>query len=231
MCRMLGVKNFDLRRHEEALRNFFDLARNGRTLPGDSPGHVDGWGIAYYAGGEPAVQKSGRSVVADEKRFWKTLETIGRSRVLLVHLRKSSWPGTSSPAHTHPFTWRKFSFAHNGTIRDYKKLLHELPPGEELRDALDSEIYFRYIMSFLSLGLEKAFPQAVRHIRKKNTYSSLNCIFSDGRRLYGYRDYRRNPEYYSLYRASQGGAGFISSEPVYPRARWKMIPGGELVYL
>jgi predicted glutamine amidotransferase len=229
MCRMLGIKNFNLRRHEEILRNFLDLARNGRVLPGDSPGHLDGWGIAYYANGAPAVQKSGRSILAEQKLYWETLETVGRSRILLVHLRKSSWPGTSLRAHTHPFTSQNFSFAHNGTIRDYQKILDGLPGREQLRNVLDSEVYFRYIMTLLSPGLEKAFRQAVRHIRKKNTYSSLNCLLSDGRRLYGYREYRRNPEYYSLYHASLGGARFISSEPVSLRVPWKMIPGGKMV--
>ncbi len=230
MCRMLGVKNFDLRRHEEVLRNFFELAERGKILPGDSPGHVDGWGIAYYRNGAPVVQKRGRSVLADKKKYWETLETVGRSRVLLVHLRKSSWSGTSSKSHAHPFSWKNFSFAHNGTIRDYKKLLNELPGREQLGDILDSEVYFRYIISFISLGLEKAFRQAVRRIRKRNTYSSLNCLFSDGRRLYGYRDCRRNPEYYSLYHADLDGAGIISSEPVSPQARWKMIPRGMMIF-
>ncbi len=226
---MLGIKNFDWRRHQEVLENFFALARRGNILPGDPPGHEDGWGIAYYRSGAPKLEKSGASVVADKKRYWRTLEAIGRSSILLVHLRKSSWSGTSSASHAHPFILDEFTFAHNGTIRDYKKLRSEIPGGEELSAALDSEVYFRYIMKGISSGLEKAFRQAVRRIRKENKYSALNAIFSDGRRLYGYREYRRNPEYYSLYRASAAGAVFISSEPVSPRARWVMIPRGKLV--
>ena len=229
MCRMLGLKNFEYGRHKEILENFLALADRGNVLPGDGPGHRDGWGIGYYENGQAVVHKSGGSAVEEKRDFWETCARIGHSKIILVHLRKSSWSGTSSANHAHPFSHQGVLFAHNGTIRDYKTLL----PGVTEQDkpypeALDSEVYFRYVMNFAGLGLEKAFRKAAPHIKKYNSYTSLTCLFSDGNKLFGYREYSKNPEYYSLYHATFEDTGIISSQPLSPRLQWKMMRRAKL---
>jgi predicted glutamine amidotransferase len=221
---MLGLKNFEYGRHKEILENFLTLADAGKVPPGDGPGHLDGWGIGYYKDGQAVVHKSGGSAVEEKREFWETCARIDRSKVILVHLRKAAWPGTSTADHAHPFSHEGILFAHNGTVRDYKALLKEIRGQDQpCPEALDSEVYFRYVMNFASLGLENAFQKAVQHIRKYNSYSSLTCLFSDQNRLYGYREYSKHPEYYSLYHASFGDASLISSQPLSPRLRWKMM--------
>lgn len=230
MCRMLGLKNFEYGKHKEILENFFELAEAGDVPPGDEPGHCDGWGMGYYKNGQAVVHKSGGSVVEEKKDFWKTCARIDHSKAILVHLRKSSWPGTSTADHAHPFSHKNILLAHNGTVHDYKTLLHKIT-GEDRpsADALDSEVYFRYVMNFASLGLEKAFRKAVQHIKRYNTYSSLTCIFSNGNMLYGYREYSQNPEYYSLYHAPFGDTSVICSQPLSPRLQWKILSRGKLL--
>ena len=229
MCRMLGVKKFEYARDKEILENFLALADNGNVLPGSAPGHHEGWGIGYYENGRPVVHKSGGSAAEEKEDFWKACARIDHSEVLLVHLRKSSWRGTSIADHAHPFSHEGFLFAHNGTIRDYKKLLEEITEQEKpYPGALDSEVYFRYVMNFASLGLKKAFRNAVQHIKKYNRYSSLTCLFSDGNKLYGYRECSEHPEYYSLYHAPFGDATLISSQPLSPHLQWKMLRKGTL---
>lgn len=170
-------------------------------------------------------------MVAEKGDFFKTLERIAHSKILLLHFRKSAWPETSSKDHAQPFSYQGRLWAHNGTIRDYKTLLKDVPGHDQLSQALDSEVYFRYIMSLASLGLEKAIRKAAQHLRKYDTYSSLTCLFSDGKRLYGYREYSRHPQYYSLYYASLGDASILSSEPISPRGQWRMIGKGKLIVL
>jgi predicted glutamine amidotransferase len=229
MCRMLALKNFEYGRHKEILENFLALADTGNVPPGNDPGHRDGWGIGYYKNGQAVVYKSGGSAVEEKRDFWEICARIDHSKIILVHLRKSSWPGTSSSNHAHPFSHGGTLFAHNGTVRDYKTLLKEITEQDKpCPEALDSEVYFRYVMSFASLGLEKAFRKAVQHIKKHNSYSSLTCLFSDGNQLYGYREYRKNPEYYSLYHATFEDTGIISSQPLSPRLQWKMIRKAKL---
>mgnify|MGYP002395531696 CR=1 FL=1 len=230
MCRMLGLKNFEYRRHKEILEYFLALAETGKVPRGDTPGHLDGWGMGYYRNGQAVVHKSGGSVVEEKRDFWETCERIAHSKIIIVHLRKSSWPGTSKADHAHPFSLKNILFAHNGTVRDYKTLRREIPgPGRPRPDALDSEVYFHNVMNFASLGLEKAFQKAVQHIKKSNRYSSLTSLFSDGNMLYGYRQYSKNPGYYSLYHALCGDAGVISSQPVSPHLPWKMLRRGKLL--
>jgi glutamine amidotransferase len=167
--------------------------------------------------------------VEEKRGFFETCERIADSKIIVVHLRKSAWPGTSTADHAHPFSHKGILFAHNGTVRDYKTLLREITGQDRPRpEALDSEVYFHYVMNFASLGLEKAFQKAVQHIKKSNRYSSLTCLFSDGNMLYGYREYSKNPEYYSLYYALFGEASVISSQPVSPPLPWKMLSRGKL---
>ncbi len=228
MCRMLGLKNFVFRRHREILENFFELAEAGKTLPGDTPGHLDGWGIGFYKNGKAVVHKSGGSIVGEKREFFETCERVKASRILLVHLRKSSWSGTSKLAHAHPFASGNILFAHNGTIRDFKALRKEITLDPPHPDALDSEVYFRYVMNFAPLGLAKAFRRAACHIRTSHTYSSLTCLFADGDLLYGFREYTKDPWYYALYCAPADEAMIVASQPVSPRLRWKMLPKGRL---
>jgi glutamine amidotransferase len=225
---MLGLKNFVYQKHREILENFFELAEVGKIPPGNTPGHLDGWGIGFYKNGKAVVHKSGVSIVKEKQEFFETCERVKASKILLLHLRKSSWSETSKSAHAHPFAAGNILFAHNGTIRDFKTLHKKIiqdPPHPEM---LDSEVYFRYIMSFISLGLAKAFPRAVRHIKTNHTYSSLTCLFTDGNLLYGFREYTKYPWYYSLYYSTSKEAMIISSQPVSPRLRWKMLPKGKL---
>jgi glutamine amidotransferase len=228
MCRMLGLKNFIFQRHREILENFFELAKTGKCPPGGTPGHLDGWGVGFYKDGKAVVHKSGGSIVEEKQKFFETCERVKASRILLLHLRKSAWSGTSEVAHAHPFAAGNILFAHNGTIRDFKalrkKIIQDSPPLE----ALDSEVYFHYVMNFAPLGLAKALRKAAIDIRTSHTYSSLTCLLVDGNLIYGFREYTKNPWYYSLYTASAEEATVVASEPVSPRLRWKMLPKGKV---
>jgi predicted glutamine amidotransferase len=230
MCRMLGLKNFEYDKHKEILENFLALADTGNVPPGSKkPGHHDGWGIGYYENGQAVVHKSGGSAAEEKRDFWETCSSIGRSKIILVHLRKSSYTDTPIADDAHPFSHEGLLFAHNGTVKDYETLLMEFTGRDKPRpDARDSEVYFRYMMKFASLGAVKAYKKAVQHIKKYNSYTSPTCLFSDGNRLYGYREYSKNPEYYSLYYATFEDTVVISSQPLSPRLQWKMMRKAKL---
>jgi len=228
MCRMLGLKNFVFQRHRKILENFFKLAESGKNLPGDTPGHLDGWGVGFYKNGKAFVHKSGSSIVKEKREFFDICERVKASRILLLHLRKSSWSGTSKLAHAHPFVVGNILFTHNGTIRDFKALRKRITHDPPHPEALDSEVYFRYVMNFAPLGLAKAIRKAACHIKTSHTYSSLTCLFADGNLLYGFREYTKNPWYYSLYYTPDQEATIVASQPVSPDLRWRMLPKGKL---
>lgn len=232
MCRLLGIKDFDIAAHRGLLDSFLALAEKGKTLAEDPPGHLDGWGIGWYRGGTAFVHKSGGSLRDEREDYFQTLEKIGRSGVLIVHLRKSAWKQTSTARHAHPFADRYHLLAHNGTVRDYRELLKDIPgAGEDLSGALDTEVLFRYVIALSSGGMEAGFREAVSRIHKNNEYSALNVLFSDGTKLFAFRDYRKYPEYYTLYRANLGGSGIVASEPLAPARGWRLMEQEELAVL
>ena len=229
MCRMLGLKNFVFRKHRKILENFFELAEAGKSPPGNTPGHLDGWGIGFYKNGKAVVHKSGGSIVEEKWDFFETCERVKASKILLLHLRKSAWSGTSEMTHAHPFAVRDILFTHNGTIRDFKALREKIVQDPPHPEALDSEVYFRYVMNFAPLGLATALQRAGCHIKTNHTYSSLTCLLADGNLIYGFREYTKDPWYYSLYYATAEETTIVASQPVSPRLRWKILPKGKLL--
>jgi glutamine amidotransferase len=225
MCRILAITNFDYKLHKPLVDIFFELSSCGKVPENNTPGHLDGWGVGYYSNGKARVIKSGGSIRKEKARFYGAVKRIGKTPVLILHLRKSAWKHTNGKENSHPFIAKNIIFCHNGTILDYKKLKlkHRLSnPG-----ALDSEIYFHYFMDFAVTGVEKGFRECVKTIKTNNAYTSLTCVFSDGKKLYSYRDFTKRAGYYTLYESKQAGSSFISSEPL-GSPKWKLLKKGKL---
>jgi glutamine amidotransferase len=79
--------------------------------------------------------------------------------------------------------------------------------------------------------LDRAFLHTVAVIRQQHRYSALNCLFSDGRKLFAYRDYAREPDYYSLYKAFFDNSWLISSERLAENIPWQMMTQEEFLAL
>ena len=229
MCRLLGVTNFEFSTHDHLVKNFCDLARTGMVMPGDPPGHGDGWGLAYYRDGALAVHKSGGNLLDEADQVIDALRELGKSHVMILHLRKSAWNDTTSTRHAHPFHYKNAVFAHNGTVYDYKRLLPDITVPGLGEDALDTEVFFHHFMSSKLPDLGEAFLETVSLIKDGYTYSALNCLFSDGARMFAYRDYSKEPEYYSLYKARSGNSCMISSEPLDERLEWELMAKEEFL--
>lgn len=229
---MLGIKNFDYSKNEELITSFFEIARTGKTLKGDCSGHTDGWGIGYYKNGKANVFKSGNSVLKEKDSYFKTLKKISTSKILIIHFRKSAWSNTNSPENSHPFLWNNFLFAHNGTIYNFRKLLKEIKPAYKPRAcSLDTEVYFRYIIS--NNGNETGlnvlcFRDTVSKIKKNNKYSSLTCLIADGNNLCAYREFTKSPDYYTLFYTKIGNSTIICSELISKNLKWRLLGKSKL---
>jgi len=234
MCRMLGIRNYSRAEHGEALEDFFLLAEKGNVLPGSSPGHRDGWGIGFYKKGRPVLHKSGACLTGEKADFERLARAADGSPVLVVHLRKAVWENTSCARHSHPFLAGDFMFAHNGTITDYQRLLSEPGTTGETAEVkpdnpLDTEVFFHYVLRRIHLGAARALKESLREIIGSMSYSSLNCLMSDGKRLYAFREYTKNPDYYTLFHARLGRSELVCSERVCPGLAWKALPKGRLL--
>jgi len=231
MCRVLGITNFDYTRHRDTVARFCELARTGVVMAEDPPGHEDGWGLAFYEEGRLVVHKSGVSLLEETDRVFGVLSTAKTSPVMILHLRKSAWENTSSTRHAHPFNHENTVFFHNGVVYDYQGLIADIDlPGLEA-DARDTEVFFYHFMSGKFGDLGQAFLDSVALIKRKHKYSALNCLFSDGVKFYAYRDYAREPDYYSLFKTFSENSWYISSEPLGDHIPWQMMAQEEFLTL
>ena len=223
MCRMVGITNFEYSRHEQIVKNFCELARSGMVMAGDPPGHQDGWGLAFYQEGKLVVHKSGRNLMEETEKAIDILSRAGRSPAVILHLRKSAWKDTSCTRHAHPFHYNNVVFAHNGAVYEYKRLLPSITIPGLGEDALDTEIFLYHFMSAGTSDLRQAFLDTVSVIKRDFRFSALNCLFSDGAKLYAYRDYSKEPDFYTLYKAFPEGSCIVSSQPLDETLQWKMM--------
>jgi glutamine amidotransferase len=230
MCRLLGVTHFDLARHGALVARFCDLAATGAVMPGDPPGHQDGWGLALYREGNPEVHKSGGNLLDETEKLMGILQGAPRFPVLILHLRKSAWKDSSSTRHAHPFQYGNVAFAHNGVVYGYEKLLPAITiPGLE-PDALDTEVFFYHMMTGAQTrDLGEAFLGTVGLIKRECRYSALNTLFSDGRRLFAYRDFSKEPDYYSLFTARDRESVYVSSEALSETMEWRLMEKEEFL--
>jgi glutamine amidotransferase len=225
---MIGVTDFDFARHKEILEAFLSLAENGMVPPNNAPGHLDGWGIGYYAGGKARVIKSGGSAAAERSRILGSLKKIRSSKILILHLRKSAWDRTTARRHAHPFKFGKFIFAHNGTVYDFKELLKGLPARlAPAPDSLDTEVFFRKLID----GFPGKIRASLKAVEKHLSFSALNFLLSSGNELYAYRRFSKWGNYYTLWSAKNGGSHFVSSEKLGLGLKWNSVPQGKLLLL
>lgn len=229
MCRILGITHFDYARHQRIVARFCGLARSGAVMAGDPPGHEDGWGLAFYQQGRLVVHKSGGNLLAETDQVMGLLSAAQSSPLLILHLRKSAWANTSSTRHAHPFHHDNKVFFHNGVVYDYQGLIADITlPGLQA-DARDTEVLFYHVLSGSSGDLGRDFLASAALIQRQYKFSALNCLFSDGVTLFAYRDYAKEPDYYSLYKACAQGSWLISSEPLDENIRWEMMAKGEFL--
>ncbi len=158
--------------------------------------NADGVGVAWYNQSidqEPGVYKSTHPAWGDDN-----LKHLGRkisSDCFVAHVRAST-VGDVTKSNCHPFSFDKFAFVHNGTIRQFKELKRALTDEiadflfTEIRGQTDSEHLFYLILHFYykddKQDLEHAVIQAFdwvvsqqRHFDSSH-FCRLNICITDG---------------------------------------------------
>lgn len=160
--------------------------------------NADGWGLAWYPDQSAAVVKE--PVQWASSKYTGFLEQYDRlsSPIYIAHVRHKTTGGAPTHADTHPFSrelgGRNYSFAHNGTLvglADIHVLERFRPIG-----GTDSEYAFCHILDQLAnrggaLDDEASWKWLHGKLAKLNQLGKLNCLLSDGRRLFCYHDSAR----------------------------------------
>src|SRR5438876_33146 len=157
--------------------------------------NADGWGLGWYPDRSLAIVKE--PVRWQASQYTGFLEKYQHllSPIYIAHVRHRTTGGEPTHADTHPFSrelaGREYCFAHNGTLTN---LSAEFPLGRYRPvGATDSEYMFCHLMEELACRGEHLESESDwRWLHGKfaalNKGSKLNCLLSDGKRLFTYRD-------------------------------------------
>jgi predicted glutamine amidotransferase len=245
MCRFFGFLgsapakvDWYLARAENSL-----LAQSRRDRTGNS--HLDGWGIGYYAGDFPVVAWSASPAPTDGK-FLIAAHAV-RARAVIAHVRDAS-VGGASLVNTHPFTYGRWLFAHNGTVTPFEHvapaLTSEIPPAlfSWRQGNTDSELVFYWLLArMMRAGMDLGQPcsdlPALRQILSavvkelasacaqagdNSEPSKLNFLLTDGSVLLATR-WR-----HSLCWSSRKNSVLVASEAM-DQERWHEVADGTLL--
>jgi predicted glutamine amidotransferase len=145
MCRLFGFRSIiNSQVHESLIK-----AEN--ALQTQSNRHPDGWGVAYYIDDSPHLIRSNLAAIEDS--LFAKVSGVVSSDTVLAHLRKATH-GSCNILNTHPFQYGRWTFAHNGNIKDFEKVREKIEEkiNPELKRFVlgetDSEILFYFLLSY-----------------------------------------------------------------------------------
>jgi len=181
MCELLGL-NF---KHPVSASFSF------RGFRHRSQKNADGWGIARYEGAACQVFKE--AIKAEESslaEFIRDYEAF-QSQIFIGHVRDAS-RGAHTLANTHPFVrvfrGKEIVLAHNGTLKTPPLHDQELPYSKV--GETDSEGILCALLTVLDReGVPLDDFLSIEDVLSRfNQGGTMNLLFSDGERLYCYKD-------------------------------------------
>jgi len=208
--------------------------------------HPHGWGIGWYARGRVHLRRG--TLAAHSDAAFLEAAQAARSRIVVAHVRDAS-VGPVAEVNTHPFSWQRWLFAHNGTVARWRTVRRvreaieaEIDPALRrlVRGDTDSERCFYLFLTLLPerarsgqatvAEVRRALADTTRLVqriadRQGGKPSSLNFLVSDGRILAACRRGR------TLHVAADAGprhALVVASEPI-GAAAWQEVPEGGFV--
>ncbi len=250
MCRLFGLYSNTL---VDVYFSFFESPSGG--LVELSHSNPDGWGIAWFSESGWKLYKEPMPLYSSNRA--KDIIQKVRGRIIVSHVRNASVGGRKKE-NTHPWLYRGWVFAHNGTI-DREELLKLLSSeySMDLEGDTDSEVFFHLIIQEVEgVGNPvKGIINAIKRITNSGVwFKSLNFIASDSKKLYALRYVNTNQDYYTLFYVERPREGLklrrlsretqqliemklvrgekaiiIASEPMSDEPYWRLIPNKQLV--
>jgi glutamine amidotransferase len=159
-----------------------------------SQDNADGWGLAWYPDRSLAVVKQPVRWSPTHTQFLENYPGL-LSAIYVAHVRQKTVGSNPTHADTHPFAreWngREYCFAHNGTLSGdfWKKPLGRFKP----LGGTDSEFLFCLLLAEIeraNIPLDTDADWRWLHLllHRYNDFGRLNCILTDGTRLFVYHD-------------------------------------------
>lgn len=203
MCRLFGFRsNVPAQVHAS-------LVREVNSLQVQSREHKDGWGVANYGEGELPEVVRGTGAAWEDPQFSLASSRVS-SHAVIAHVRLAS-VGPVRPENSHPFIYRHWTFAHNGTLQKFDthrasvETLIDPDLRKLVRGDTDSERCFYAFLSRLReiatldapplVAVARALTETALTVIRITEVgavkpSSTNFLVTDGRLLVGTRRHR-----------------------------------------
>ncbi|NKI42139.1 ergothioneine biosynthesis protein EgtC [Streptomyces physcomitrii] len=194
--------------------------------------NADGFGVGWYAEGDPAPARYRRAVPIWADLSFTDLARVVRTGALLAAVRDATEAGADGEAAAAPFAADRWLFSHNGAVTGWPDSLAPLgaglPPAALLRleARCDSALVWALLLGRLRAGEElgEAMAATVREVAEAAPGSRLNLLVTDGERIAAtaWGD--------TLYVLARPGGGTVAaSEPYDEDPRWQQVPDRTLL--
>lgn len=229
MCRMVAFSSAEPLDVAPYLASLARFCASGNLVGGwdRRPGgnHPNGWGVAWRSGDEIRMVKSGNPAASDPLLS----DVRARTDRFIGHVRYASDPETVCAANSHPFQALGVTLAHNGTFYG------EIGAEGNARKVSDTVVFLERLadrwMERTLPGLSEALRGILSDRDLVGEYSAANLLVAVGDRLFAFRRFHRNGDYYTLFLKSGEGLTVVASQPLDEEAGWRLLADGELVEL
>jgi len=232
MCRLMGFVSSQPESFAQAVGENLNEFIHLSTV------HCDGWGIATLDHSSSQTHLSRAPELAEtSNEFAQTLAST-ESDGALLHLRWATSGIPVSENNTHPFTYKGFTFIHNGAIYPPSALEGLIAPKYKgaIIGQTDSERYFYFLLTEIdSLGLVEGVTSAVRKIKEHYDFSSINAMLMTDQFFITIceHDPARKPDwavagYYELFYKSEQGQ-VVDASSGWDQAGWANLPNHHML--
>jgi predicted glutamine amidotransferase len=183
--------------------------------------HRDGWGSAWWSSSTQGYVRGDEPAFRRKSGFRRVATTLSHLQpvTFVCHVRKRSM-APARVSNSHPFVHEGWAFAHNGTL-----------PWLETPTITDSERFFEAeILPGLRAGIDPVDVIGSALERVPQTYTALNCVLTDGVRMFALESHLINPDYYALRWHGDSRGVCVASAGIAPE-EWEVLGNGNLLVI
>jgi glutamine amidotransferase len=193
--------------------------------------NADGFGIGWYADGDPAPARYRRAVPIWGDQSLPDLARVTRSAAVLAAVR-SATPGTAlGESAAAPFASGPWLFSHNGVLNGWReppaplqRLLETINPLS-LEAVVDSAFLWALVLERLRAGdtPDIALAATIGSVEAAGGSGRFNFLLTDGRSIVA------TTAGDTLWYLRAGGAVTVASEPCDDEPGWTQVPDRQVL--